>query len=578
CRLLHTMEVDLRQMTADLLGAMGQEEWLREQMGRSEGNSRPSAIEEFGTDITKRASEGKMDPVIGRETEIGRIMQILCRRTKNNPCLVGEPGVGKTAVVEGLALRISAGEVPEEMRSKRIVSLNLANMVAGTKYRGEFEERMQSVVDEAASDPDLLLFLDELHTIIGAGSAEGTLDAANILKPPLSRGEIHVIGATTLDEYRKRIEKDPALERRFQPVTIEEPGFEETVRILEGLRPLFEEHHRVRYTDEALSAAFALSQRYLTDRNLPDKAIDLLDEAGAKAHLGGFAAFDEKREEKEAADRQRLLANAREEALLSGDFAGAAELSQKIRELSAAKASRILPESEREAPVLGEQEIAAVVAEWTGIPAARLAEKEARRLARLEEDLHARVIGQEEAVRAVANAIKRGRVGLKNPKRPIGSFLFLGPTGVGKTELARAVAATVFGSEENMIRIDMSEYMEKYSVSKMIGAPPGYVGYEESGQLSEKVRRHPYSVLLFDEIEKAHPDVFNILLQVLDEGRITDSQGRRINFKNTIIIMTSNAGAQSIVEPKLLGFGAQGDVQKAYDKMKDSVLAEARRI
>ena len=578
-RLLHTMQIDLRQMTADLLGAMGQEEWLREQMGRGgQGGSEPSALAEFGTDMTQRAFEGKMDPVIGRDVEIGRIMQILCRRTKNNPCLVGEAGVGKTAVVEGLALRISAGQVPEEMRSKRIVSLNIANMVAGTKYRGEFEERIRHVVDEAAADPDLLLFLDELHTIIGAGDAEGALDAANILKPALSRGEIRVIGATTLDEYRKRIEKDPALERRFQPVMIEEPSYEETVRILEGLRPLFEEHHRVRYTDEALAAAVALSQRYLSDRNLPDKAIDLMDEAGAKAHLGGFSTFAKKKDEKEAAERFRELTNAREKAFLSADFAAAAELSKKLRELARTEAAREEAEADDEPLVLGGQEIAAVVAEWTGVPAARIAEKEARRLARLEEELHARVIGQEEAVRAVANAIKRGRVGLKNPKRPIGSFLFLGPTGVGKTELARAVAATVFGSEENMIRIDMSEYMEKHSVSKMIGAPPGYVGHEESGQLSEKVRRHPYSVLLFDEIEKAHPDVFNILLQVLDEGRITDSQGRRVDFKNTCIIMTSNAGAQSIVEPKLLGFGASGDGQKAYDKMKDSVLAEVRRI
>ena len=576
-RLLHSMQVDLRQMTADLLGAMGQEEWLREQMSRG-GQTGSSTIEEYGTDMTRRAYEGKMDPVIGRDTEIGRIMQILCRRTKNNPCLVGEAGVGKTAVVEGLAQRISAGEVPEEMRSKRIVSLNLANMVAGTKYRGEFEERIQRVVDEAAADPNLLLFLDELHTIIGAGGAEGALDAANILKPALSRGEIHVIGATTLDEYRKRIEKDPALERRFQPVTVEEPSYEETVRILEGLRPLFEKHHKVRYADEALAASVSLSQRYLTDRNLPDKAIDLLDEAGAKAYLGGFDAFDGKNDAKEAVKRQRELADAREKAFLSGDFAGAAELSKELRALTEQNVIQTSPESEMEPPVLGEQEIAAVVAEWTGIPAARLAEKEARRLSRLEEELHARVIGQDEAVRAVANAIKRGRVGLKNPKRPIGSFLFLGPTGVGKTELARAVAATVFGSEESMIRVDMSEYMEKHSVSKLIGAPPGYVGHEESGQLSEKVRRHPYSVLLFDEIEKAHPDVFNILLQVLDEGRITDSQGRRVDFKNTCIIMTSNAGAQSIVEPKLLGFGAQTDGQKAYDKMKDGVLAEVRRI
>ncbi len=578
-RLLHTMQVDLRQMTVDLLGAMGQEEWLREQMSRDGAADRePSAIEEFGTDMTQKAFEGKLDPVIGREVEIGRIMQILCRRTKNNPCLVGEAGVGKTAVVEGLAQRISAGEVPEEMRSKRIVSLNLANMVAGTKYRGEFEERIQHVVDEASSNPDLLLFLDELHTIIGAGGAEGALDAANILKPALSRGEIRVIGATTLDEYRKRIEKDPALERRFQPVTVEEPGYEETVRILEGLRPLFEEHHKVRYADEALAAAVTLSQRYLTDRNLPDKAIDLLDEAGAKAYLGGVAAFDEKDDEHTAVLQRRELANAREEAVLSGDFRGAAELSKKLRALNGQMPSPEGREAGKETPVLGEQEIAAVVAEWTGIPAARLAEKEARRLSRLEEELHSRVIGQEEAVRAVSNAIKRGRVGLKNPKRPIGSFLFLGPTGVGKTELARAVAATVFGSEESMIRVDMSEYMEKHSVSKLIGAPPGYVGHEESGQLSEKVRRHPYSVLLFDEIEKAHPDVFNILLQVLDEGRITDSQGRRVDFKNTCIIMTSNAGAQSIIEPKLLGFGVQGDGQRAYDKMKDSVLAEVRRI
>ncbi len=578
-RLLHTMQVDLRKMTADLLSAMGQEDWLRSQMGRDgqPGQNSYSAIAEFGTDITQRAAEGRLDPVIGREVETQRIMQILCRRTKNNPVLVGEAGVGKTAVVEGLAQRISAGQVPEEMRSKRIVSLDIAGMVAGTKYRGEFEERIRRLVDEASADPDLLLFLDELHTIIGAGGAEGALDAANILKPALSRGEIRVIGATTLDEYRKHIEKDPALERRFQPVTVEEPSFEETLRILEGLRESFSSFHEVTYTNEALSAAISLSQRYISDRNLPDKAIDLLDEAGAKAHLGSFT-FDNDADAKAAAETLRHLTEEREKAVLSGDLARAAELSRERRTLEGTARQREMPLRKEGRPVVGEQEIAVVVAEWTGVPAARLAEKEARRLARLEEDLHKRVIGQDEAVRAVANAIKRGRVGLKNPARPIGSFLFLGPTGVGKTELARAVAATVFGSEESMVRIDMSEYMEKHSVSKLIGAPPGYIGHDESGQLSEKVRRHPYSVLLFDEIEKAHPDVFNILLQVLDEGRITDSQGRRVDFKNTCIIMTSNAGAQNIVEPKLLGFGARGNGQKEYETMKEGVLAEVRRI
>ena len=578
-RLLHTMQVDLRKMTADLLSAMGQEDWLRSQMGRDgqPGQNSYSAIAEFGTDITQRAAEGRLDPVIGREVETQRIMQILCRRTKNNPVLVGEAGVGKTAVVEGLAQRISAGQVPEEMRSKRIVSLDIAGMVAGTKYRGEFEERIRRLVDEASADPDLLLFLDELHTIIGAGGAEGALDAANILKPALSRGEIRVIGATTLDEYRKHIEKDPALERRFQPVTVEEPSFEETLRILEGLRESFSSFHEVTYTNEALSAAISLSQRYISDRNLPDKAIDLLDEAGAKAHLGSFT-FDNDADAKAAAETLRHLTEEREKAVLSGDLARAAELSRERRTLEGTARQREMPLRKEGRPVVGEQEIAVVVAEWTGVPAARLAEKEARRLARLEEDLHKRVIGQDEAVRAVANAIKRGRVGLKNPARPIGSFLFLGPTGVGKTELARAVAATVFGSEESMVRIDMSEYMEKHSVSKLIGAPPGYIGHDESGQLSEKVRRHPYSVLLFDEIEKAHPDVFNILLQVLDEGRITDSQGRRVDFKNTCIIMTSKAGAQNIVEPKLLGFGARGNGQKEYETMKEGVLAEVRRI
>jgi len=578
-RLLHTMEVDLKKLQEEILsvlhaeGAFSDEELAG--METESGGATPT-LDRYSRDLTALAAEGKMDAVIGRENEMNRVMQILSRRTKNNPCLIGEPGVGKTAIVEGLAQRIVAKDVPETMKGKRLLMLDMAGMVAGTKYRGEFEERIREVVREAAASSDVLLFIDELHTIIGAGGAEGSLDAANILKPSLSRGEIRVIGATTIDEYRKHIEKDAALERRFQPVTVEEPTEEETIAILKGLRPAFEEHHGVNISDEALRAAVTLSERYMNDRRLPDKAIDLIDEAASKCRLGIFRRGSGI---SEVENEIRKAGEDKEKAILDGDFDTARDLQKKQRSLSMrAKLLRIRSKNNTDTSSVGEEEIAAVVAETTGIPVTRLAENETKRLAKLEETLHKRIIGQDEAVRAVASAVKRGRVGLKDPRRPIGSFLFLGPTGVGKTELSKVLADAVFGSEQSMIRVDMSEYMEKYSVSRLIGSPPGYVGYEEGGQLSEQVRRHPYSVLLFDEIEKAHPDVFNILLQVLDEGHITDSHGRRVDFKNTVIIMSSNAGAQSIVAPKRLGFGAGEDKVREYNDMKEGVMEEVRRL
>ena len=501
-------------------------------------------------------------------------MQILCRRNKNNPCLIGEPGVGKTAIVEGLAQRIADGLVPDTVKGRRVVVLDLSGMVAGSKYRGEFEERIKKVVREVSENGNILLFVDELHTIIGAGGAEGALDASNILKPSLSRGEIQLIGATTIDEYRKYIEKDAALERRFQSVMVEEPTGAESLEILEGLRPYYEKHHNLIITKDALKAAVEMSERYINDRRLPDKALDLIDEAASKVRLSDFT--DEKTDED---DEYHSLIHMKEQAVLSGNYSEAQMLQSRQSELKAKLDKRRAKEERRVMTgTVTEEDVAEVVAEWTGIPAARLAESESKRLARLESQLHKRVIGQDEAVKAVSDAVKRGRVGLKDPKRPIGSFLFLGPTGVGKTELSKAVAEAVFGDEQNMIRVDMSEYMEKYSVSKIIGSPPGYVGYDEGGQLSEQVRRHPYSVILFDEIEKAHHDVFNILLQVLDEGHITDAHGRRVDFKNTCIIMTSNAGAQSIVDPKHLGFGARDDEKQDYERMKDGVMAEVRRI
>ena len=582
-RLLHTMQLDIRKLYADTLHAMGAADHYQEKelasgraMMKTQGGATPT-LDQYSRDLTKLAAEGKLDPVIGRESEITRVMQILSRRTKNNPCLIGEPGVGKTAIVEGLAERISIGDVPGMLKDRRLVVLDLSGMVAGSKYRGEFEERIRSVVREVTASKNVLLFIDELHTLIGAGGAEGALDAANILKPSLSRGEIQVIGATTIDEYRKYIEKDAALERRFQPVTVEEPSREEAVEILRGLRPYYERHHHVRISDGALEAAVGLSERYISDRRLPDKAIDLVDEAASKLRIGLYT--HKTGAGQEAAEIAKVAAE-KEAAVLSGDIGRARELQEQQEALEAkAKAKKGRSRKKRtDELVVGEEIVAEVVSEWTKIPVARLAEAESKRLARLEKELHRRVIGQDEAVAAVAGAIRRGRVGLKDPRRPTGSFLFLGPTGVGKTELSKAVAAAVFESEQSMIRVDMSEYMEKYSVSKLIGSPPGYVGYDEGGQLSEQVRRHPYSVILFDEIEKAHPDVFNILLQVLDEGHITDAHGRRVDFKNTCIIMTSNAGAQSIVDPKRLGFSAQADEKKDYEAMRNGVMDQVKRI
>lgn len=534
-------------------------------------------MEQYSRDLTALAREGKLDPVVGRDEEIRRVIQILSRRTKNNPCLVGEPGVGKTAVVEGLAARIVAGDVPFTVQNKRVLTLDLSGMVAGSKYRGEFEERIKKVLKEVTEDGNIILFLDELHTIIGAGGAEGAIDASNIMKPSLARGEIQLIGATTIAEYRKYIEKDAALERRFQPVTVEEPTEEEAVRILEGIKGKYEAHHHVTITPEAVEAAVRLSSRYINDRNLPDKAIDLIDEAAASARLHAMDAPDKA---KEISDKIRELDWEMEKAIRVEAFAQMAEIKKK-QDALVKKQERLLKKREKREEEntlsIGENEIAEVVAQWTKIPVQKLAEKESERLMKLEKTLHKRVIGQEEAVTAVAKAIRRGRVGLKDPNRPIGSFLFLGPTGVGKTELSKALAEAMFGSEDAMIRVDMSEYMEGHSVSKMIGSPPGYVGFEEGGQLSEKVRRNPYSVVLFDEIEKAHPDVFNVLLQVLDDGHITDSKGRKVSFKNTVLIMTSNAGAQRIVDPKNLGFATEKSETKDYEKMKSNVMEEVKR-
>ena len=524
------------------------------------------------------ARAGRLDPVIGREKETERVIQILCRRGKNNPCLIGEPGVGKTAIVEGIAQSLVNGNVPDIVADKRLVSLDMSGLVAKSKYRGEFEDRIKKVINEVETAGNVLLFIDELHTIIGAGGAEGALDASNILKPALARGDVQVIGATTIEEYRKYIEKDAALERRFQPVQVEEPTEEESIEILKGLRKLYEKHHHVQITDEGVEASVRLSARYVNDRFLPDKAIDLMDEAAAKARLGMMHGSDEMMQLNREIHQTELDM---EHALQEGDIEKARtwketrENLQASREKLEKKNRRV---SKNKVPVVGENEIADVVAGWTKIPVSRLTESEASRLQKLEETLHKRVIGQEEAVSAVSKAVRRGRVGLKDPKRPIGSFLFLGPTGVGKTEVSKALAEAVFGNEDSMIRVDMSEYMEKHSVSKMIGSPPGYVGHEDGGQLSEKVRRNPFSVILFDEIEKAHPDVFNILLQVLDDGHITDSQGRKVDFKNTIIIMTSNAGAQSIIEPKKLGFGAKEDEKQDHERMKASVMEEVKRI
>ena len=583
-RLLYTMGVNIQKLYAAVLGAMGydnesiQEEFQAAKAMQNPGGSPTPALDQYSRDLTQMAAEGKLDPVVGREKEISRLIQILSRRTKNNPCLVGEPGVGKTAIAEGLAQRILAGSVPETIKDKRLVVLDLSGMVAGSKYRGEFEERIRKVVDEVRENQGILLFIDELHTIIGAGGAEGALDASNILKPSLSRGELQIIGATTLEEYRKYIEKDAALERRFQPVTVEEPSEEEAYEILKGLRPYYERHHKVEISDEALEAAVKMSVRYINDRFLPDKAIDLIDEAASKVQLSGYQASSEI--EDLSREIQEILQE-KERAIKTGYLSLAKECQEKQKEAEARLEQLQVKEekkNQRKSGKVDEKAVASIVSDWTKIPVQRLTEGETRRLAQLEKELHKRVIGQEEAVHAVSQAVKRGRVGLKDPNRPIGSFLFLGPTGVGKTELSKALAQAVFVSEQAMIRVDMSEYMEKHSVSKLIGSPPGYVGYDEGGQLSEKVRRNPYSVILFDEIEKAHPDVFNILLQVLDDGHITDAHGRKVDFKQTIIIMTSNAGAQAIVEPKQLGFISQKDEKKDYEKMKSGVMEEVRRL
>lgn len=578
-RLLNTLNISVQKIYAETLIAIGQDGNLyKEDLNkRASGKGKPSTLEQYSRDLTALARDGKLDPVIGREDEIRRVIQILSRRTKNNPCLIGEPGVGKTAVVEGLALRIVAGEVPFTVQNKRVLTLDLSGMVAGSKYRGEFEERIKKVIREVIDAGNVILFLDELHTIIGAGGAEGAIDASNILKPSLARGEIQLIGATTIAEYRKYVEKDAALERRFQPVNVEEPTEEEAIRILEGIKGKYEEHHKVRITQEAVEAAVRLSGRYINDRNLPDKAIDLIDEAAASARLKSMDLPDK---QKELLEQIKQMDQQIERAIRMEAFGQAAEIKHN-QDLLMKKYDRMMKRREsREAELsysIGENEIADVVAMWTKIPVQKLAEKESDRLLKLENTLHKRVIGQEEAVTAVAKAMRRGRVGLKDPNRPIGSFLFLGPTGVGKTELAKALAEAMFGSEDAMIRVDMSEYMEGHSVSKMIGSPPGYIGFEEGGQLSEKIRRNPYSVVLFDEIEKAHPDVFNILLQVLDDGHITDSKGRKVSFKNSILIMTSNAGAQRIVDPKNLGFAAESSAKKDYEKMKSGVMEEVKK-
>ena len=583
-RLLNTLGVNIQKIYIETLVAMGEdvnrykEEIAASKSGKKKAVEVTPTLDQYSRDLTAMAAYGEIDPVIGREAEIARVIQILSRRTKNNPCLIGEPGVGKTAIAEGLAQRIASGLVPDTVRGKRVVTLDLSGMVAGSKYRGEFEERIKKVIREVTEAGNVLLFIDELHTIIGAGGAEGAIDASNILKPSLARGEIQLIGATTLEEYRKYIEKDAALERRFQPVTVEEPTEEQAIEILKGLRERYEKHHHVQITDAGIEAAVKLSIRYIADRYLPDKAIDLMDEASSKVRLGGFK-MPEKIGELERKAAQ--LEDDMETALMEQRFEDAGAI-RKEKEAARKKYEKQVEKYHRDADkkklVVGENEIAEIVSDWTKIPVKRLAEGEAARLNRLEKTLHKRVVGQEEAVSAVARAVRRGRVGLKDPHRPIGSFLFLGPTGVGKTEITKALAEAVFGDEQAMIRVDMSEYMEKHSVSKMIGSPPGYVGYEEGGQLSEKVRRKPYSVILFDEIEKAHPDVFNVLLQVLDDGQITDAQGRRVDFKNTIIIMTSNAGAQSIIAPKKLGFAAGEDEKKNYEYMKNGVMEEVQRI
>jgi ATP-dependent Clp protease ATP-binding subunit ClpC len=581
-RLISTLNVPAQKIYAETLAAMGEDPNLvKEDLGKKaspKGGKKASILAQYSRDMTALALENKLDPVIGREREIKRVIQILSRRTKNNPCLIGEPGVGKTAVVEGLAQRIASGDVPLTVQNKRLVTLDLSGMIAGSKYRGEFEERIKKVIKEVSEDGNIILFVDEMHTLIGAGGAEGAIDASNILKPSLARGEIQMIGATTITEYRKYVEKDAALERRFQPVNVDEPTKEEATEILKGIVSKYEEHHKVSITPEAIKAAVDLSERYINDRNLPDKAIDLIDEAASAVRLRTMGVSPKVKEIEETIRNTDIEI---ENALKNSDFIRAGELNKQQNQLLS-KLTRVKnAEKKKELSsgfAVNENDIAEVVAEWTRIPVKKIAEKESEKLLKLESVLHKRVIGQEDAVKAVSKAIRRGRVGLQDPNRPIGSFLFLGPTGVGKTELSKALAEAMFGDENALIRVDMSEYMEGHSVSKMIGSPPGYVGFDDGGQLSEKVRRHPYSVILFDEIEKAHPDIFNVLLQVLDDGHITDSKGRKVSFKNTILIMTSNVGAQKIVDPKKLGFGAGQDAKKDYEDMKSGVMEEVKKL
>ena len=581
-KMLSIMKVNVKKVYMDVILAMGEDaNSVKEKLGQrnlKKKKNAPDMLSQYSRDMTELARKGKLDPVIGREEEIQRLIQIISRRTKNNPCLIGEPGVGKTAIVEGFAARIVNGDVPDNLKNKRILSLDLSAMVAGSKYRGEFEERIKTVMHEVTEDGNIILFMDEIHTMIGAGGAEGSIDAASILKPALSRGEVQLIGATTITEYRKYIEKDAALERRFQTVAVEEPTVDEAIAILKGIVHKYEQYHKVKITEEAIEAAVRLADRYISDRNLPDKAIDVIDEAAASVRLSEknvSKTCQKLQEEISAADA------AIEKAIQELDFEEAGRIKaeqdvlfKKLRRAEAAYEKKLM----QDAAQIGEEDIEKIVSVWTKIPVTKLAEKESEKLLKLEKVLHKRVIGQQEAVTAVAKSIRRGRVGLQDPNRPIGSFLFLGPTGVGKTELSKALAEALFGSESSLIRVDMSEYMEQHSVSKMIGSPPGYVGFEDGGQLSEKIRRNPYSVVLFDEIEKAHPDVFNVLLQVLDDGHITDAKGRKVSFKNTVLIMTSNAGAQRIVDPKNLGFAGATTEKQNYDKMKSGVMEEVKRI
>lgn len=575
--ILNNLNVNFEKLRGDLINSLSGKGANGSLDKQQEKNVATPNLDQFGRDLTEMAKEGKLDPVIGRDNETQRVLEILCRRIKNNPCFIGDPGVGKTAIAEGLAQKIDEGSIPEILKNKRVVTLDISAMVAGSKYRGEFEERLKKVMEEIRKAGNVILFIDEIHTIVGAGGAEGAIDASNILKPALARGEIQCIGATTIDEYRKYIEKDAALERRFQPVMVGEPTKEEALQILKGVRDKYEAHHRVKITDEALEAAVNLSDRYITDRFLPDKAIDLIDEAGAKVRIQNLTAPPDLKQIEEEIIK---VEKEKEDAIRLQDFEKAAGLRDKEKELKQ-KLETLKKDwhtqNNVQTQVVSEAQVAAVVSRWTNVPVEKLTEKESEKLLKLEEILHNRVIGQEEAVKSVSRAVRRARVGLKDPNRPIGSFIFLGPTGVGKTELSKALAEVMFGDENNMIRVDMSEYMEKHTVSRLIGSPPGYVGYDEGGQLTEKVRRNPYSVVLFDEIEKAHPDVFNVLLQILEDGRLTDGKGKTVNFKNTIVIMTSNAGASTIRKQKSLGFAISKDSSSEYEKMKDNIMEELKR-